>query len=381
MLEHPKYAALGNEGAPGFNWEEFEDGWNGKSLKVNKKVKIDENSNDLVFSHEPYAQELYEKMNGVHVENVKDIKKGALLPISDLTVVDDNTMIASVGGGASNVMIDLNKESGFIRLVTVGDTNEHITKEQFTQAIATMPEFKTKILSLDLCAKVGTDVEKGSIWDGYVEQMTKEFKEQIKLGTKAYWAEVLETNGGGFVVEVANAIRAFMPGSMAANNRIEDYESLVGRRMEVMIESWTPRLGFVVSRKKYIGKVRYDKLIPLQQDFKENPDKIYHTKVTGSTPFGVFVEMNEFINGMLHKTLVSDSLREAMRNGTVTPGTEIDVYIHRFAEGGRVILSDVPASEREEVIKRREAEDNQEKSEHLAQKSHAKKQQQAQKEE
>lgn len=359
MLEHPKYAALGNEGAPGFNWEVYEDGWNGTGLKVNKKVKIKAKSKDKVYSHETYAQELYNRMKRMRVENVKDIKKGASVSISNLEVLDDKTLVATIGGGASNLTIDLTKENSFLRILT---PDHNMTREQFTEALQTSPNFKKELLANNLVARVGTDVEKGSIWDGYIEQFTNELKEQITKGTKAYWAEVIDINGGGFVVEVASTIRAFMPGSMAASNRIEDYSTMIGRTIEVMVESWSPRYGFVVSRKKYINKMRPYKIQPLREELDKNPDKLYHGRVTGANQYGVFVELDEFITGMLHKSLVSDEMREAMRNGTIEAGVEVDVYIDNI-DNNRVVLSDVPLKERKAVQARREAEDASEKSE------------------
>ena len=359
MLEHPKYAALGNEGAPGFNWEAFEDGWNGTGLKVNKKVKTRPHSKDKVYSHERYAQDLYNRMKKMRVENVKDIKRGASLSISNLEVVDDKTLVATVGNGASNITIDLTKENNFLRILTP----EHdMTREQFTDALQHSPEFKKQLLANHLTARVGTDVEKGSIWDGYIEQFTNELKEQITKNNKAYWAEVIDTNVGGFVVEVASTIRAFMPGSMAASNRIDDYSSLIGRTIEVMVESWSPKYGFVVSRKKYINKMRPYKIQPLREELDKNPDKLYHGRVTGANQYGVFVELDEFITGMLHKSLVSDEMREAMRNGTIEAGVEVDVYIDNI-DNNRVVLSDVPLKDRKAVQARREAEDASEKSE------------------
>jgi ribosomal protein S1 len=370
MLEHPKYAALGNEGAPGFNWDAYSEGWNGLSLKVNTKVKTKKNINEKIYSHEPYAQSLYNKMNKIRVENVKDIKKGVTLHVDNLIPAGNNKLMATVGNGASNIIVDLDKEGNFMKMLT-NESGEAITTDQFSEYLK-IPEFRDKVLSMDLSVKVGADTEKGSIWDGQVEQMTKEFKEQIEKNSRGYWAEVLSTNGGGFVVEVAKTIKAFMPGSMASNNKIDDYESLVGRTMEVMIESYSDRYGFVVSRKKYINKVRHRMVEPIRQELERNPDKLYRGKITGATQYGVFVELNEYVNGMLHKTLVSDSLREAMRNEQIQSGTEIDVYVHKV-ENGKVILSDVPLAEREAVIARREAEDSQEKSEHIAQKNVAEK--------
>ena len=123
-----------------------------------------------------------------------------------------------------------------------------------------------------------------------------------------------------------------------------------------MVESWNPRYGFVVSRKKYLNKVRPYKVQPIVDTLEKNPDKIYVGRVTGSTYFGVFVELDEFITGMLHKTLASDQMRQAMRDNTIAEGSEIQVYVHAV-EGTRVIFSDVPLSERDAVIAKREAEE------------------------
>ena len=55
-----------------------------------------------------------------------------------------------------------------------------------------------------------------------------------------------------------------------------------------------------------------------------------------------------------------------MRKNEVVAGEEITVYVHKI-ENGRVILSDVSLAERDVVIKKREAEDEAEKNEHIAQ--------------
>jgi predicted RNA-binding protein with RPS1 domain len=363
--EHPKYAALGNEGLPGFNWEQFDGGWNGVSLKVNDKIKVKAGSKDKVFSREPYAQSMYNRIAGVEIENVKDVKKGTTVAVSDMEIINDNTMSVTVGGGASNVLVDMSKENQFFRIFEYG--GEKMDRQSFVKAMREDATFKEKILSTNIYVKFGTDTEKGSVWDGHVDMLNKELHEQITLGNKAYVAEILGTNGGGFVVELMGTLKAFMPGSMAASNRISDYESLVGRKMEVMVESWNPRYGFVVSRKKYLNKVRPFKVRPIQDELKKNPDKLYTGRVTGATNFGIFIELDEYITGMLHKTLASDEMRQKIREfDTVEAGTEMQVYVHavEFDYDGnpRVIFSDVPTAERNAVIAKREAEEEKEKA-------------------
>ena len=147
---------------------------------------------------------------------------------------------------------------------------------------------------------------------------------------------------------------------------------MVGTKFEVMVESYDPNFGFVVSRKKYLKTMLPVKIQELENILDKDKDTVFTGHVTGTTPFGVFVEIDEFITGMLHKTLVCDETREAMRNNSIAAGTEVKVYIHKiekskarengkFVDRYRVILSDVPSDERDAVIARREAEETEEK--------------------
>ena len=340
-----------------FDWSIYEDGWNGRSLKVNKNVKV-KDKRDKVYCHEPYAQEVYDRLCGGVMPCSKELTKNALVNITDLEVVNSNTVMATINNGETNIIIDLDKETKFFNTLSVG--GEKLDKHSFIECM-NVPQLKQQILSMNLCAKVGTDREKASIWDGYVTKITNELIDQVTANSKAYVATILSTNKGGFVVEIMNVIKAFMPGSMAAKNRVMDYESMVGQQLEVMVESYDKNIGFVVSRKKFLNAILPSKLQELARKLKKNQDMPFIGHVTDSTQYGVFVEIDEYITGMMHKSLVSDDTREAMRNEAIKPGDEYTVYIHKI-ENNRVILSDVPSAERDAVIARREAEDAAEKA-------------------
>lgn len=347
-----------------FDWSAYEDGWNGKSLRVNKRIKHN-NKNIKVYSHESYAADLFEKYSCTAAPVSKELVKNTVVSIDDFSYVDKHTVLASINGGSNNVVIDLNKEQRFFNVLSDGE--DRLNKESFLKCLED-PDVRAKILSMGLVAKVGTDVAKASIWDGYVEKLSTEMKEQVYKKDKAYMAKILSSNNGGFVVEVADTITAFMPGSMAAANKLTNYEALVGQTMEVMVESHDEKLGFVVSRKKYLRTITPIYMRKLESMVKENPDTLFAGKVTGTTPFGIFIELNDFsgtLTGMIHKTLLSDDLREQLRQNKVEADTVYNVYVHKI-EKGRIIFSDVPTAERQEVIARREAEDLQEKSAYVA---------------
>ena len=353
-----------------FDWSAYEDGWNGLSLRVNKKVK-NKDKHIKVYCHEPYAQELLNQYTNQAEPISKELKKNTLVKIDGFRKIDENHVSASINGGANNISIDLNKEGKFFNNITLGDTK--LTKETFLQLLDD-PDVHKKFIEMGLVAKIGTDVEKGSIWDGYVESLMAEMQEQITKKNKAYMAKLVSSNNGGFVVEIAGMVKAFMPGSMAAANKINNYASLVGTEMEVMVESYDPKFGFIVSRKKYLRTIVPIYLKNLEAQLKTNKDTLLEVTVTGTTPFGIFCEINEVLTGMIHKTLMSDELRERLRQNQVAAEEKLKVYVHKIERDGkssRIILSDVVSAERDAVIAKREAEDLQEKSDYVTAKREA----------
>lgn len=353
-----------------FDWSAYEDGWNGTSLHVNKNVKGTD-KHTKVYCHEAYSQELFEQYMHQAAPVSKELKKNTLVKIDGFRKIDENHVSASINGGANNISIDLNKEGKFFNNITLGDTK--LTKETFLQLLDD-PDVHKKFIDMGLVAKIGTDVEKGSIWDGYVESLVAEMQEQITKKNKAYVAKLISSNNGGFVVEIAGMVKAFMPGSMAAANKINNYESLVGTEMEVMVESYDSKFGFIVSRKKYLRTIVPIYLKNLEAQLKENKDTMLEVTVTGTTPFGIFCEINEVLTGMIHKTLMSDELRERLRQNQVAAEEKLVIYVHKIERNGkssRIILSDVASADRDAVIAKREAEDLQEKSDYVTAKREA----------
>ena len=354
--------------AGNFDWAQYEDGWNGSSLKVNNKIKTGD-KHIKVYSHEMYADDLVKKYMKTATPVSKELRKDTLVGITDFAIRNNDTVLASVNGGSSDIVIDLNKEQKFFNTMAID--GQRMDKESFLNCLRD-PEVRKEILKMNLTAKVGTDIEKASIWDGYVENISNEMKEQITKKTQAYSAKILSSNNGGFIVEVADAVKAFMPGSMAAANKLTDYAALVGQTMEVMVESFDKKLGFIVSRKKYLQTITPMYINQVAEIVKANPETVFTGKVTGSVPYGVFIELDGFggcLTGMVHKSLMSDALINSLHNGTVKPDDTMNIYVHTITREGknlRLVFTDVPLAEREAVIAKREAEDAAEKAARVA---------------
>lgn len=342
-----------------FDWALYEDGYNGCNLKQNKRIKTKDRKTK-VFCHEPYAQELYNLYENAcesyGPDFTTEIRANALVKVDDMTIINDNELLISVNHGSNSIVVDLTKDMFYKNLFKNGDGSE-VTKEQFV-ANMKKPEFKNSLLGYDIVAKVNQHKNKASLWDGFVEKVRNEMRESFKNKENvAYTAHIDFANGGGYMVTISGCVHAFMPGSMAAINRVTDFDSLIGKDLEVMIEKYDPNKGFIVSHKKYLTAMIPMRLQLLKKELEKDPNKMFTGTITGSTPYGVFVELDEILTGMIYRTLLSDELYEKFVNRESIAGSKVDVYVHSI-DNNRIILSDVDAEHREEVVKKRSANDN-----------------------
>jgi ribosomal protein S1 len=129
-------------------------------------------------------------------------------------------------------------------------------------------------------------------------------------------------------------LSAFMPNTLAGVNKLYDPSEIVGKTFEVAIESFSSEKGtYIVSRRKYLKT-----LIP-KEIKKLEMDKVYTGHVTGTTPFGIFIEFNECLTGMIHKSNINPEFSD--RINEITPGTEIDFYIKEVIKGSKIILTQI----------------------------------------
>ena len=103
-------------------------------------------------------------------------------------------------------------------------------------------------------------------------------------------AFIKELTPAGYNVELHHdtiILQGFMPNTLAGINKLYSPESIVGKNFEVMVESYSKEEGtYIVSRRKYLKT-----LIPVAIE-QLRTDTIYKGNVTGTTPFGIFVEFN-----------------------------------------------------------------------------------------
>ena len=322
-----------------FNWELYENNYTGGTrLTVNPNIKgVD--SKTRVFNHEPYAQELFDLYSERSTKSVrKDLTKGDCVTVVEIPYIDKDRMTVELLGGLT-VDIDLNREKRFVQIYG------YQTPEEFAHVLAN-PEIRKNFVSSGFYAYVieSSPSLKISLWQGHIKKTKDEMMEQISAPSKAYRAKVLNANRGGYFVEVSG-VEAFMPGSLAAPNKIVDFQTLVGKEVIVMVEDFLKEMNsFIVSHKKYIEHVLPQKIAELDLN------KLYSGTVTGTSKYGIFVEFGEIFTGLLHVSKMKDSTLDLFRKRIFKPGDAASFYIGEITKENRIILTEESPEEKKKKI-------------------------------
>jgi len=315
-----------------FDWSVYNSDYKGgQKLVPNERIKGQDNKTKC-FSREPYAQEMFNLLTDSKIIN-KDLVKGDCVAVTDITNVYDGQMTIELIGGL-NMDIDLAREKRFIQLFGYN------TVEEFVKALQDK-DFRQKFVDQELVAFVieSTPTLKVSLWQGYVK-MREEFMSEIASPSKAYVAKVYQTSKGGFFVEV-QGVDAFLPGSLAAPNKIADFDSYLGKEIIVMVEDYLKDMNsFIMSHKKYIDHILPKRIKELDLNIR------YNGSVTGASKYGIFIEFNEIFTGLLHVSKMSDETMTKFKAREYKPGSEIEFYINDITKDNRIILTEESPEEK-----------------------------------
>jgi len=255
----------------GFFEEEKEINWDEPNgFAPNKKIK--KNHGMTVYSHEPYAEELaaaYSKhFGGLDSSNIsKDLVEGNVYSCKIVALTEEEAFGQTDSG--QTIYIDLRKETRDAEKLGIGGIDFSVGNKIEAHVRKTNGGYM------------------GSVVEYYIKSLRAELFDQIKKESSAYKVRVESINKGGYIVDLCG-IKCFMPGSLAAANKITDFESYIGREMHVMIEGYVEAKDiFVVSYKKYLNKIMEQKIQELDLTKK------YKGSITGTSDFGIFVEWEQ----------------------------------------------------------------------------------------
>lgn len=180
--------------------------------------------------------------------------------------------------------------------------------------------------------------------------ITELIKQNVHSKMKYYFendlpliSSVKEMIPAGYMMDIHMdniTIEAFMPNTLADVNKLSDSQSIIGQTFEVMLETLQQEKGvYVVSRRKYLQT-----LIP-NEIKKLKFGTVYRGEVTGTTPFGVFVQFsaNEegptCLTGMVHKANIHESWHDKWNE--ILPGMLIDFYVKEVIKNNKIILTQI----------------------------------------
>ncbi len=184
---------------------------------------------------------------------------------------------------------------------------------------------------------------KGSVSSIYQERVQKELTNMTN--DEFIYGYIKDSNPAGYTVEfVHNGVNliGFMPNTLAGVNKLSNPDSIVGKTMELSIESYSEvECTYIVSRRKYLHT-----LIPKERE-KLNKGELYFGTVTGTAEFGIFVEFNECLTGLIHKS----NMNTDYDLSDIKPGVGIEFYVKEIIKD-KIILTQVLKESLWDVIER-----------------------------
>jgi len=308
-----------------FNWEDHGSVCPSNTRKPNPHIKT--KNGEKVYSREKYAQQLYDLMdqfyNDSKIEPTFNIKAGET-HVGKVYAVDLDWCSIDIGY-REFVYVDLSRESSNTRakllpgeLISVQISND------------TRSNKRGFIL--------------GSVEAGIKAAITREILESIEDGNTAYVGEVtgIIPNGGYFVN--VQGVDCFMPGSLAGINKLAEFESILNTQMYVVPMSYSAERGtIIVSHRKYLQALIPNKV----EEVSASMDIVRTGNVTGSAKYGVFVEFEDCLTGMIHVNDLDPETTNKHRAREIKPGDEISFKIKEVISNTKIMLTQV---EKEEII-------------------------------
>jgi ribosomal protein S1 len=273
-----------------------------------------------VFCNEPYAQQLYDMIVGMEhvvVPEENNLYKGILVG----KVSDDK--------GRTDLIIDIGAKDNVyvpmrgLELKTAQSYPELYTGMAMDVTVSNLPTKSTPFTSGSISAAVNMKI---------LESVS-----EISENNTPISATVTDVLPNGYMLLgdiEGHTVTMFMPNLQAGVNKLADASSLHNEKITVVVDNYdSVRNVYNVSRKRYLESLIPDEIEKLESGV------LYDGTVTGTTHFGVFVEFNDCLTGMIHK---SNLLPEyADRISEIVPGMPVQFFVKDIGKGNKLILTQV----------------------------------------
>jgi small subunit ribosomal protein S1 len=293
-----------------FMWEAYMASCPSAIRKPNPHIKT--KNGDRVYSRESYAQELYDTLQDFQINNsVKSKVNTGEIHAGIIYAITQDTISVDIGY-RELVYVKASKEPEEFRNIPVGEE---------TSVLIT----NTDNAHID-----------GSISGGVKQKMFMDLRASVDVGDTAWVGKVTDMiENGGYIVNV-QGVECFMPGSLAGINKLADFNSIIGEELYVVPVSFSTTRGtIVVSHRKYLQA-----LIPHEiSKIEENAGEELVGNVTGTAKYGIFVEFNNCLTGMIHKNDLDAETFELFKNRKINPGDEIKFKVKEVVSNSKITLT------------------------------------------
>ena len=276
------------------------------------------------------------------VEKVKKVKKekAVVAPKLDTLmdrIINDSANPPLIGDLVEGPVINVEKSAVYIDLAPFG------TGIIFGREYITARDIIKKINIGDVVAAKVVDTNNK---EGYIELSLKEARQAL------IWSEaeaainnksvlelpIIEANKGGLIIQW-QGISGFLPASHLKTEHyprvldgdkdkiLEELKKLIGTKISVSIISAIPKEGKLIFSEKSPESKDKDKIIG-----KYKVDDVVTGTVTGIVDFGVFVKLEDGLEGLVHISEIDWSLVEDPR-ALFKVGQKINVKVIEIKEG------------------------------------------------
>lgn len=275
--------------------------------KYNSNIKFVEGTDPAkvkVYCREPYAQSLYDMYEGRNLglpagSSIvsKDLQLNTEYIVKPLTInFDTKTILCEDVASRSPIFVNSSDFAG-----------------DMTELARNGKNFGVVLVRKNQGSFYGSNKMYAA------SRLETELAEHFKAGT-CFEVVIDSLVKGGYMATYKNAVNVFVPGSHAAANIITDFSTYIGKTLPVAVDNYDASSNlYIVSYKKYVQLTLKDRIHELKFDTK------YTGRLTNKpSEFGMFVEIDNYFTGLIHKTEFKN-WNDAKKN--YGAGSEIEVYV------------------------------------------------------
>jgi ribosomal protein S1 len=270
--------------------------------KYNTSVVLNEDDRKngvKILCRESYAQDLYDTISkfersggSIFKSQNKDLTEGQVYKVVAKTISYQHSEIyADEINTGTNICVPFKEYSKSLDDLINGESREF---------------FVTLYKATENGEFFGS--EKKALGVSYRDELFKHYNDET-------WFEVklVKLIKGGYLALYKKEIECFVPGSHAAANIVQNFNDLLGKTIPVMVDNYDQSNDlFILSYKKYVTHSMSTMITELQFD------KEYEGTLTNKPyDFGVFVEVDGYFTGLIHKSEFEnyDEIRQTLRTG------------------------------------------------------------------